>query len=66
MSIPISYCAIVKACDDEEYRKEFIKIMKYNLSCGAYTTFSCKCEPKCREITKEENEMLSDLLKEKK
>lgn len=54
MSIPISYCSIVKAIDNPEYQERFKKTFELNLKCGHFTIVGCSCDPPCREISEEE------------
>lgn len=64
MSIPITYCYIVKAIDNESARAKFIEIMRINQKCGHYTIHPCTCEPPCRKITEEELEKLQKEINE--
>lgn len=60
MSIPISYCALVRAVDEPEFRGRFHEIMKRNIKCGHFSIMSCSCSPPCRELTTEELDKLSE------
>lgn len=62
MSIPIAYCAFVRAVDDAEALERLKRTLAYNLKNGAFTTVPCRCDPPCRELTEGEWDMLETAL----
>jgi hypothetical protein len=47
MSVPVSICSIVKACNNEESYQYILKVMRINLKHGAFTLGGCRHEPPC-------------------
>ena len=63
LSIPIHTCRYHKAYHD---KAEFLKLvadMEYNMCQIMYTTFPCRHEPKCPELTQEQLDELSARVK---
>ena len=60
MSIPVSYCAFVRAVDDPAAFRSLHPIMKRNIDCGHFSVFPCEHEPHCRELSTEEQLQLMD------
>jgi hypothetical protein len=58
MSIPVSYCALVKAVDHPETLPRLREAIQYNLKCGHFSMIGCRCEPPCRELTEQEADEL--------
>ena len=54
MSVPIYQCSISKAVDDKNAYDDLLWKMKINWECGHWSTFSCRCEPRCRVPSEEE------------
>ena len=65
LSVPVSYCQLVKAVDDAEYFAKFHPVMKRNLDGGHFTLVSCRHDPPCRDLTDEEVDELWRRFKEK-
>lgn len=64
MSIPISYCRLVRALDSKEELESLRKTMAYNLSHGAFSFILCNHNPPHRHLTDEEWDKLEQLLGE--
>jgi len=65
MSIPIRYCALVRAVDDPEAFKKLHPVMFANLNKGHFTLLSCGCDPQCRELSDAECDDLQKRLRAK-
>lgn len=68
MSIPIIACRVSKAAlGDEVVFNELVEDMKYNLRWGAFSRYSCQCDPPCPipsdEQLKKFNERMDAALK---
>lgn len=63
MSIPMSYCQMIKAAkgDEEEYQK-LRETLVSNLRCGHFTTFPCTHTPLC-SATDQQIDKLNERLK---
>ena len=63
MSTPISTCLLVKAAlGDETAFNQLVEAMEYNLSCGHWSVFPCRCDPPCPQPEQERMEALSERL----
>lgn len=61
MSIPISYCSVVRAAKDADAFNRLVNMMRFNLKFGAFSQFPCRCEPQC-ECSDEELDAMNDKL----
>lgn len=65
MSQPIPFCLISKAAHgDEQARNRLMQAMKYNIECGHYSIWPCRCVPPCPEPTAEMMSALNEHLAE--
>lgn len=60
MSIPVKYCFLVRAADDEDAFKKLAPIMKRNINGGHFSMSRCDCNPPCRELSVEETQTLHE------
>jgi hypothetical protein len=44
--MPISFCLITEACNNEESYQQLLQAVRYNLSQPAWTQLPCPCNPK--------------------
>jgi len=47
VSVPVSICTFVKACNSEESYAYLLKVMTANLKHGAFTLGGCRHDPPC-------------------
>lgn len=62
MSIPISYCRLVRALDSKEELESLRETMAYNLRHGAFTLVPCNHNPPHRQLTDADWDKLEQLL----
>lgn len=65
MSFPILRCRYRKALEDKESFDSLASDMAYNMKVGHWTTLPCRCNPPCAPLTKNECEIIGDLLTKK-
>lgn len=58
MSVPIKYCQLVRAIDDDEAYAKIAPVMKRNLEGGYFTVWPCNCDPPCRRVAEDEQREL--------
>lgn len=64
MSIPIKYCFLVEAADNQEAFAKLHPTMKRNLDGGHFTIFGCNHDPPCRELSEAEQSELFQRFKQ--
>jgi len=63
MSMPITFCSVVKATQDEEEYQLLLKKVEYNRRQVAWTYLPCKCDIKC-ECPQEELDKLNTRIRD--
>jgi hypothetical protein len=51
VSMPVSYCSLVVAIDEQNENAEVLGRMRYNLECGHFSVQPCWHLPLCRSLT---------------